>query len=523
LLGEGASDEAGPPIGGVVGKSSDCTAQETKFLRLTPVQLQRTAETLLGPLPDATAKLARQLKLDERRYQVSIYEKDFTDEHVTDLFEVSEELAAAASHPRWQELESCLSESPEGACVEELVGAAGLLAFRRPLTEQERTEYAAHLKVTASEAPPRTAVEDLISLWLLSPHFLHRPELSETPNSFEVASQLSYALSDGPPDERLLELAAEGTLVDGDVLAEEVRRLLASPSSDVGLLAFVEQWLELDELHQLGKAPEAFPDWDLELQRAMRTEIVLVAREVLLERRGQPRDLLSVDFTYVNGRLAELYGVPGEFGDEFERITLPEGRRGVLSLAGFLAKNAHASQTDIVHRGLFVRTEVLCSPVGAPPPNAAAVPPEVDEFSTQREKLETVHSVDGCANCHRLIDPLGYAFEHFDPIGRYRSDENGHPIDASGVVLATSQGDLDFEGATGLSTRLTQLEEVDSCLLAQLYGYVLGRKANKTDYCVLLEAETARKAGSFLDGVVALLRADSARPRVISAEGDSKP
>jgi hypothetical protein len=322
---------------------------------------------------------------------------------------------------------------------------------------------------------------------LLSPHFLFRVELDPDPASltahalgaYELASRLSYFLWSSMPDEGLFARAASGTLSAPATLAAEATRMLADPKARALVDNFAGQWLYLRALDTLAPNREKFPEFDEELRSAMRAETELLFAEIAFA--GLPANrLLTSDFTFLNDRLAEHYGLPPVGGDAMTRVSLAGNaeRGGLLSHASFLAFTSHPQRTSPVIRGRWVMDQILCEVVPAPPPDVDVNGAEVDAAMglTQREVLERHRADPMCAGCHELMDPIGLGLENYDAIGRYRTLDGAQPIDAAGA-LPTGEA---FTGPKELSAMIAGRPDFARCVAEKLFTYALGRAPDRT-------------------------------------------
>jgi len=294
---------------------------------------------------------------------------------------------------------------------------------------------------------------------------------------------------------------------------------------------FFWRWLQLDggrlhhPLEETDKDAELFPEYDAGLRRAMRTELEAFVRRVFFEGDASFEQLLADNHAYVNGALAELYGVEGgpTGADEWAWVELdPEERSGLLTRAAFLTVFASADVRSPIRRGVFVIEEVLCNALGEPPPNASDTPVtggEVDDGSggtvvrTVREDVEARTQGEPCSGCHRVINPVGFAFGHYDAIGRWRSEElgTGLPIDASGM-LQGSDVDGEVGGAVELSRQLSRSERVRSCFARRFMTRALGHAPGELDECATEHVQRRfADTGSMWEMVLAIVESDAFR------------
>ncbi len=381
-------------------------------------------------------------------------------------------------------LGALLSCTPSGAgdvaCAAEVLGALGHRAWRRPLTDDEVSRLAdLAVAVGTADGSFNAGLMYGIAAILQSPNFLYRVEHGEgdgpvrTLTGHELATRLSFLLWNSIPDEALLAAAADGSLLTDAGLEAEARRLLADPRASDGVRNLFEEVYHLYHMDSLVKDPLVFTYASPELGQSAREETLLSIEALVLGDGGDFRELFTTQRTFVDRRLAALYGVPAVTPEGFGEVTLPDdgGRRGLFGQASFLLLQSHATSSSATRRGKFIRTVVLCQDIPAPPADVDTAIPEADATSpTLRERLETHLTNPSCAGCHTLTDPIGLGFENFDGIARWRTTENGATIDAS--------GDLDgvpFADAWELGEVVAQHERVAPCMTRHLYRYGTGR------------------------------------------------
>jgi hypothetical protein len=241
------------------------------------------------------------------------------------------------------------------------------------------------------------------------------------------------------------------------------------------LADFNRQWLELDKIDTVEKNAMAVPGFTDDLKGLLRTEVETFVDAVLASDKPTLGSLLRSPFSFMNAKLAGFYGVAAPAATGFARVELdPNQRAGILTQGGLLAVHAHPDQTSPVHRGLFVRRQLLCTPPPPPPANVVIEIPKVDPSSTTRERFSQ-HSTDAfCKACHQLMDPIGLGFEAYDPVGRFRATENGKTVDASGEIV---ESDIDgkFVGAVELAARLAGSQQASNCMVTEWFRYAYGR------------------------------------------------
>ncbi|MET0390049.1 MAG: DUF1588 domain-containing protein [Polyangiales bacterium] len=368
----------------------------------------------------------------------------------------------------------------DSGCARKFVQKLGLRAFRRPLTDAELTTF---VKLADDAAKTlndfHAGLEFALAGLLQSPSFLFRAELGEPDpddakrlryTSYELASRLSYAVWNTTPDDVLL-TAAEGGKLDRAGLMREAERMLSGERAKRALDSFHAERLGLADLAGISKAESVIDAVDDGLRTALRDDVLRTFAELS---RTDTQDILEVFDTkvvFVNDALAEIYGLSMRPG-ALTKAELPDStkRLGFIGKPAFLALAAHNSETSPTLRGKYIRERVLCQSIPAPPPNVVPVLGEPDPNApTMRDRLR-VHATDAaCSGCHTLMDPLGLALEHFDPIGRYRKDDHGHALDVTGELDGTA-----FDGAVELAELLRDDPRTAECLVRQAYRYALG-------------------------------------------------
>ncbi|WP_052376757.1 DUF1592 domain-containing protein [Chondromyces apiculatus] len=380
---------------------------------------------------------------------------------------------------------SCAPASGDAACAQALIESFGPRAFRRPLTDADKERYRALYDTVAAGEGFLMGVQTVISAMLQSPNFLYRTEIGapvEAPGEvqltqYEIATELSYLLWGTMPDAELLAAADAGTLSTPAEVEAQARRLLADPRSDEAITRFIEQWLDIERLGVVPKDATSFPEFDMNIRGAMEAETRRFVQHVLREGEGTLTELLTAKYSFGSPELAAFYGVsagaPGNDGlGQIDLAGTP--RAGLITQGSVLSTHARPNSSSPIHRGKLIREKLLCQPLPPPPPGLNAQPPAVDPAKTGRERY-TEHSENvQCASCHRLVDPIGFAFEQFDGIGRLRADENGKPIDVSGAIVASEMTDGEFSGTEELAQRLAGSGEVHDCFSLQWMRYAYG-------------------------------------------------
>ena len=307
------------------------------------------------------------------------------------------------------------------------------------------------------------------------------PDTAYRLSDLETASRLSFFLWSSMPDDELLDVATRETLGDPAVLEQQVRRMLADPRASTLATNFAAQWLHFRNMRAVAPDVNAFPEFDDDLREAFQRETELFIEHQILEDRGV-LDLLTADDTFVNERLARHYGLPDVYRSHFRRGTFGDDRRaGLLGQGSILTVTSYANRTSPVVRGKWLLENILGAPPPPPPPD---VPPlEEHDADTaprsMRERMEQHRANPVCASCHVQMDPLGFALENFDAIGKWRDvDEVGGPVDVTGAL---PDGNA-FEGPAGLRQMLqARGEEFVGTVTSKLLTYALGRGVEASD------------------------------------------
>ncbi|MBK8254858.1 MAG: DUF1592 domain-containing protein [Polyangiaceae bacterium] len=384
------------------------------------------------------------------------------------------------------------------ACAEDFVADFGKRAFRRPLTVQEIAKYKG---ILLSADKPETGVKNVLRTLLSSPYFLYKSEVGEPLGDgtyrltgYETASLLSYMFWSTTPDGELLEAAESGELQSKTGIEKQARRLLQHPRSRPTFETFASQWLGIEQVPALSKNGALYPEWNDALASSMVQETKTFFTHVAFDGSRKYSDLVTSDTTFINTTLATFYGLPSP-AQEFGEVSSPAERQaGLLGQASILAVNAYADQSSPIRRGLFVRRSLLCQDLPPPPANAATLP-VVDPNATTRERFAQHTKDPACHDCHQYIDDLGFGFEKFDAVGRYRETENGQPIDASGDMndvegLGTGTHSP-FNSLSELGETLAQSHTAKACFAKQTYRFALGRLETADDTCGLTHLSTA--------------------------------
>lgn len=354
----------------------------------------------------------------------------------------------------------------------------------------DRRDYAEALKLAMKAA-------------LVSPNFIFLAEPQPTQagtyalGDYQVASRLSYFLWSSMPDDVLFAAAAAGQLREPEQIRAQVERMLLDPKSRALGEVFAAQWLGTTMLGVTTKPDQGrFPEFDTGLNAAMRDELALYFHRIVSENRSL-LELIESDYTYVNRALASIYGIEGVTGDGMQLVTLADpNRSGVTGMAAVLTATSHPLRTSPVLRGKWVLEQLLGERVPPPPPNVPQLPEDEQHLGgkTLREQLEIHRANPECASCHEKMDQIGFGLENFDPIGRWRTDQAGQPIDSKGVLPSGEA----FSGPKELrGLLLARKDQFVQNLARKMVGYALGRDVGRFDACVVEDCVKALQGGEY--------------------------
>jgi hypothetical protein len=482
--------------------------------RLTREQYRNTVRDLLG-VPDAVAPSA--LPGDDAiqdRFRSNVV-SPVQPIDVGKYADAAEAIATRAV----ANLPALLGCDPQAAtCARSFIESFGKRAYRRPLSAAEIELMQA---VFASGGDFPTGIRLVVVAVLQSPKFLYLFEPVPTGaggktvgvDGWAMASRLSYFLLDSMPDEPLFAAAQAGKLATADQISEQVGRLMSDRRFGATLANFHEEWLQLDTLPGTEKDAALYPGWSADLKSALGEETRRFVSYVFTEGDKRLETLLSAPFSFLSGPLYAHYGVSGA-GASWQRVDLPrEQRAGLLTQAGLLATLAHDNRTSFILRGKMVREALFCAAPLAVPPDAPAEP-KLDPNASAKARSEAHRTNPACATCHDLFDPIGFTFEVYDAVGKWRAADAAGPIDSR--VVLTHTASLDGKSAANaveLAHLLASADEVRDCVARQWMRFALGRDDAKEDEPSLAAAIKAFKAGGakLPDLLVALARSDAFR------------
>lgn len=393
-------------------------------------------------------------------------------------------------------------------------------AFRRPVRADEVSRLIKLYELAESQGEGfDKAIRLPLKAILVSPHFLFRieddpkePDSVRNLNDYELATRLSYFLWSTMPDEELHAVASRGELHKPEVLKNQVIRMIADDKSKALIENFAGQWLQLRSLKTISPDRGTFKNWDDALRNAMIKESETYFHNIV-KNDLSILELLDSDYTFVNSRLAQHYGIPNVYGSDFRKVKLPDRRRGgVLTQASVLTVTSNPTRTSPVKRGKWVLENLLGTPPPPPVPDVPELPPVGQLKGTLRQQMEQHRENPTCANCHAKLDPLGFGLENFDGIGGWRDKDNNQPVDSSGVLPDGNK----FAGPEELRKVLMSKSDLfRRCLAEKLLTYSLGRGLEYYDKCILDEITGKLKAGQdrFSSLVLAIVASDAFQKR----------
>ncbi len=386
------------------------------------------------------------------------------------------------------------TESDEAKCARAILGTLARKAYRRPLTESDLNTLMNFYHVGRETGDFEHGIEKALQFILAHPEFIFRTETAPASvkpgeayriSDLELASRLSFFLWSSLPDNELINLGAEGKLKDLNVLQQQVQRMLADPRSQEFVKNFAGQWLGLRTLQNQTPEGTIYPDFDDNLRHAMRTETEMFFDSILREGRSV-LELLTADYTFVNERLAVHYGIPNVYGSQFRRVKLDadfDVRRGLLGKGSFELATSNSDRTSPVLRGKWVLENLLGTHPPDPPPNVPPLKPNpATGPQTMRQRMEEHRANPACSGCHRMMDPIGFALENFDGIGKWRTKEAGQRLDASGQLVDGSK----IDGVVSLRQGLLRYSpQFVRTVTEKLLTYALGRGVEYDDMPVV--------------------------------------
>jgi hypothetical protein len=402
-------------------------------------------------------------------------------------------------------------------CIEAFVDAIAPRAYRRALAADER---AALLDLYDKAMSYRDGARQVVHAIFRSPSFLYLIEYGKPTTSRdvlalsddEVAARLSFGLCETIPDDGLRAAAAAGKLHDADGIAREAQRVLGLPCAKTTLRSFWSQWFRLARLDGLTRDAKKYPTFTAAGATAMQRESERFFDYVTWDAGGGLRDVVGARYSILDAAVAPFYGMMG-LGTDPKLTNLPAERRGILTQPSVLAITSDMDASSPIKRGVYVMEGVLCQKLPDRPQNLAVTTPAANDAVTTRARWEQHSSNPACAFCHRVLDPVGFAMEDFDAVGRHRTVENGHPVDASGGIPGLGVADGSVTGAAALSDVIADRPELATCFARQWLRFALGRMEAASDVPALQGIVAPARAATLRDAFLALVRSDAFRQR----------
>jgi hypothetical protein len=425
------------------------------------------------------------------------------------------------------------SAASEKACATQIIDRLGFKAYRRPLTANDKAGLLGFYERGSKNGGFEEGVRMALQAMLASPNFVFRfepvpanvqPGTDYKISDLDLATRLSFFLWGSIPDDTLLNLAKKNQLSQPKVLQAQVKRMLTDPRSEALSMRFASQWLRLQDLDKVHPDAYIFPDYDQQLADAMRTETQLFFNSIVKEDRSV-LDLYTANYTFVNERLAQHYGIPNVAGTNFRRVTYPDStRRGILGQGSMLVQTSIANRTSPVLRGKWVMEVLIGMPPPPPPPNVPALDETADGKDghplTTRERMELHRKNPTCKTCHQYMDPIGLSLDNFDVTGKWRYRENAIALDTRGNYYdGTPVGQPDDLVKVLLKRPIPLVRTFTENLLA----YAVGRRMEAQDQTMVRriadEAATQNyRLSSFVMGVVNSPAFREKRAEVVSAD-----
>jgi hypothetical protein len=401
-------------------------------------------------------------------------------------------------------------------CARQDIGMFAARAYRRPISDDDLTRLLALYQQSRNDGEKfDKAVKTAMVAVLCSPQFLFRIERPNRASAekiqriddYSLASRLSYFLWSSMPDDTLFNLADAGKLHEKQVLEAQVRRMLADSKADAFVANFAGQWLELRLLDDYEADTNNFPNWSRELRADMKMEAETFFRS-LIKDDASVLNIIDSNYTFLDERLANFYGIPDVTGPNFRKVNLAPAyhRGGVLTMAGVLTVTAMPARTSPVKRGKYILEQILGTPPPPPPPDVPALKEKKTDAASAslRQRMEQHRSDPTCASCHKRMDPIGFALENYNAIGHWRTTDGNFPIDASGVL----PGNKKVDGPAGLKkVILDRKDDFVRCLVGKMLTYAVGRGIEPTDRPIIEDVcdrvrENDYKFSSLMLGIV---------------------
>jgi hypothetical protein len=497
-------------------------ATAAPFRRLSNDELANAIETLTGARPPSLSTLPGDVADGRTLFFPGIAGRQPL-ARIETLVAIADEAAVSMSDAAIAAYAPSCESSADRACAEEFAAELGLMAFRRAASADE---LASMLALYDDAAEHGDGIRQIVRFALLSASFLYviengapsteHPELAVL-DSTELASRLALALTDDLPDRELLAAGRAGELATAETLRTHAERLFQTEDARHTVERFFDYWLGLEEVRSLDRDPEAFPNFDATLNEAMIAETHAFLAHETWEADAPLADLFRADFSFVDTRLGEFYGLEVASATP-TRVMLPPERRGLLTQAAILSHEQGSTFTRPIQRSVYLLRRLLCVDIPPPPEDVDATPRGSEPGATTRETYDRLTAAGSCAGCHQtLINPPGFAFEDFDAVGAFRTTERGQPVDASGAI--PSLGVEALSGGASVGLAVSELDQIHTCFARQWLRFALSRPETQADATSLRVIVTASREGRPLREVMlSLVDTFAFRHRAIPAE-----
>ncbi|MAA80380.1 MAG: hypothetical protein CL916_14085 [Deltaproteobacteria bacterium] len=466
--------------------------------RLSHQEFDNTIEDLFGIDSDWGSKLPKDNVVDGyRNNAVSLQVFG----GMSELYMMTmEDIADTVVSERLNTIVPCSAGNRTIACAEEFLLDFGTHIFRRPLNDDEVSDFLSLFSDVYYDDGFEEGMKWTLTAMLQSPHFLYRSELGvQNENgdfqltSWEIASELSYLIWQTTPNRELLDLAEQDVLQDRGEVLSQAYKMMNHPKASNSILEMTNQWLGIENLSNESRGSVDDP-----LSVSVKEDMVTETNRLMMHAYSENMlysDLLVSNASIINSNLAGHYGVEIDMSqvdaDGFAHVEFgSEQYGGLLRQGAVLTKHTLPSNSSPVLRGAFIRERILCQELPPPPPNVSADLPQVAQDISNREKYEAHTTNTECSSCHNLMDPVGFGFEHYDELGRWRDQENGFEIDDEGVVFNIDKDDVPFSGVEGVADVLAGSEQVGECYVQQwfTFGYGEGNREDKDIACAVQAA-----------------------------------
>lgn len=420
---------------------------------------------------------------------------DVSTSFMTSLQTVAE-LASAYAEKNIDTLITC--NRAQSSCISGYINNVGRRAFRRPLTPAEQTEY---MNVYNTES-----IRGLVEAMVQSPNFIYRTELGSSNGQqgiasltpFETAAALSYFILKSAPDDILLDAAAADQLSSPAQRAAQVKRLLQLPRAQSGVNSIMLQWLQLiDSDAMTGTFSSKFPQFTKTVANSAITETDTFVKREIFNGQAKWKNLFLSSTSYLDQNLAVIYGAdfPANTPPFSPIVQNSAERKGLLTQTSFLASRANSGEFSPVHFGKFVATQIFCNAIPPPPPDVPALDPDPTGALTPRQRFANHEKVKVCASCHTMMDPMGWAFEKYNPLGQFQPVQNGVVLTGAGKIVGTDV-DGSFTDAPKMSAMIAESAKAQKCFTSKVYEYALGRPAYDQEALSLIVLDSISKSGA---------------------------